>query len=127
MPRPAPWRFALLLLSVTHEENVMLNQKSLAWTLFLIATQLIRPAAANEAAPGELLSGSLLLRMGEGYAAATLLDTASAANSQPATCPRHIPPPIATMLRAIWISFPVNVCWVVGCWSTNTPAWRRAR
>jgi Ca-activated chloride channel family protein len=75
MPRPAPWRFALLSLSVTHKENVMLNNKSLAWTLFLIATLLVRPVAANGVAPGELLSGSLLMRAGEGYNAAALLDT----------------------------------------------------
>ena len=53
----------------------MLNHKPLAWTLFLIATLFVRSAAANGAAPGELQSGSLLMRIGEGYATAMPLDT----------------------------------------------------
>jgi Ca-activated chloride channel family protein len=71
----ARWRFALLLLTVTNKENVMLNSKPLAWTLFLIATLLFGPALANGPTPAEVQSGSLLMRMSDGYETAALLDT----------------------------------------------------
>mgnify|MGYP001818636532 CR=1 FL=1 len=75
MPPAASWRFALLSLSVTHKENVMLNHKPLAWTLFLLAALLFRPASAEGPSPAEMQTGSLLMRMSEGYETATLLDT----------------------------------------------------
>ena len=53
----------------------MLNHKPLAWTLFLIASLLFRPAAANGPNPAEMQTGSLLMRMAEGYETAALLDT----------------------------------------------------
>jgi Ca-activated chloride channel family protein len=75
MPQAALWRFALLLLNVTNKENVMLTHKPFAWTLFLIATLLFRPASANGPAPAEMQTGSLLMRMADGYQTAALLDT----------------------------------------------------
>ncbi len=53
----------------------MLNHKSLAWTLFLLATLIFRPALASGPTPAEMQAGSLLMQMSEGYATATLLDT----------------------------------------------------
>ena len=53
----------------------MLNHKPLAWTLFLLAALLFRPASAEGPSPAEMQTGSLLMRMSEGYETATLLDT----------------------------------------------------
>ena len=50
-------------------------KNAIAWTLFVLATVLFRPAAATTALPDEMQSGSLLMRMADGYIAATLLNT----------------------------------------------------
>jgi Ca-activated chloride channel family protein len=75
MPPTAPWRFALLLLSVTNKENDMPNYQTLAWTLSLIATLFFQPARAEGPSPAEMQTGSLLMRMSAGYETAALLDT----------------------------------------------------
>lgn len=46
-----------------------------AWLLLLIAFATMRPAFANGVSPDEMQSGSLLMRMADGYVTATLLDT----------------------------------------------------
>ncbi len=45
------------------------------WVLILLAAAVLRANVANAAAPGEMKSGSLLLRMAAGYEIATLLNT----------------------------------------------------
>jgi Ca-activated chloride channel family protein len=75
MPLAADWRIALLISNVTKKENVMLDHKSHAWSLLLAAALLCQHASANAPTPAEMQSGSLLLRMSEGYVTATLLDT----------------------------------------------------
>ncbi len=46
-----------------------------AWTLVVLAAVLTRPAAANATGPEQAQSGSLLMRMADGYVSATLLNT----------------------------------------------------
>ena len=54
----------------------MQNIKTLTpWILFVLSMALFRPTAANVVTPDQLQSGSLLLRMAEGYMSATLLNT----------------------------------------------------
>jgi len=53
----------------------MRNNKTIPWLLILLATVIARPAAANGANPGEMRTGSLLMRTADGYANAPLLDT----------------------------------------------------
>lgn len=45
------------------------------WPLALLATFLLQPVDARGASPGEMQTGSLLMRMAEGYETATLLNT----------------------------------------------------
>ena len=75
MPPAAHWRFALLLSSVTNKENVMPYLKPLAWTAFLVTTLCFQPVAASVPTPTTMQTGSLLMRMSEGYETATLLNT----------------------------------------------------
>ena len=55
----------------------MFNRPTAAtWALVLLATMTLHPLHASAAAPGEMQTGSLLMRMKEGYETATLLNTA---------------------------------------------------
>ena len=45
------------------------------WTLVLLAKLILNPVDAYAASPGEMQTGSLLMRMSEGYETATLLNT----------------------------------------------------
>jgi len=51
------------------------HQTAAAWTLLLLASLMLGPAQANTPSPGEMQTGSLLMRMSEGYETATLLNT----------------------------------------------------
>jgi Ca-activated chloride channel homolog len=54
----------------------MFNRPTAAtWALVLLATMILHPLHASAAAPGEMQTGSLLMRMKEGYETATLLNT----------------------------------------------------
>ena len=53
----------------------MQSHKTPGWILLLLAIIAMRTASANGATPDEVQSGSLLMRMAEGYVTATLLDT----------------------------------------------------
>ena len=46
-----------------------------AWALVLLARLILNPVDAQAASPGEMQTGSLLMRMSEGYETATLLNT----------------------------------------------------
>ncbi len=50
-------------------------QTAATWALLLLAALIFRPAQANTTSPAEMLTGSLLMRMSEGYETATLLNT----------------------------------------------------
>jgi len=51
------------------------NQSAPAWCLLLLALLAFRPAAANGSTPNNMQTGSLLMRMSEGYVTAALLNT----------------------------------------------------
>ena len=51
------------------------HQTVAARTLLLLASLMLGPAQANTTSPGEMQTGSLLMRMSEGYETATLLNT----------------------------------------------------
>jgi len=54
----------------------MFNRPTAAtWAFVLLATMTLHPLHASAAAPGEMQTGSLLMRMKEGYETATLLNT----------------------------------------------------
>jgi Ca-activated chloride channel family protein len=51
------------------------HQTAAAWTLLLLASLMFGPAQANTQSPSEMQTGSLLMRMADGYETATLLNT----------------------------------------------------
>jgi Ca-activated chloride channel family protein len=51
------------------------HQTAAAWTLLLLASLMFGPAQATAPSPGEMQTGTLLMRMSEGYETATLLNT----------------------------------------------------
>ena len=51
------------------------HQTAAAWTLLLLASLIFGPAQATAPSPGEMQTGTLLMRMSEGYETATLLNT----------------------------------------------------
>ena len=51
------------------------QQTSARWIVLVLALLMFRPSLASGSEPGEMQTGSLLMRMSEGYVTATLLNT----------------------------------------------------
>jgi len=74
--KPAHWHPAPRMTAPKHTVARLLKRQSIwAWHVLLVAVLTIRPAGADYTSPAEMQAGGLLMRMHDGYATATLLNT----------------------------------------------------
>lgn len=74
--KPAQWHPAPRMVAPQHTVARLLKRQSTwVWHVLLVAIISIRPAGAEYASPAEMQAGGLLMRMQDGYATATLLNT----------------------------------------------------